>query len=86
MSTKQVPFNWPVDEKGEAKALITTTVKELIPTAKFANVEISNTVTRFVDDDMSNLTAYIEDTYDQADRALQTKRDEILHDLEEGNK
>jgi len=84
MAENSMPFNWPHDAEGVPKALITSTVRELIPTAKYANVEISNTVTKFVKDD-TELSTYIEAAYDDVDSALQTKRDEILKELEEGN-
>ena len=84
MTPKQIPFTWPIDADGNPQALITSTVRELIPTAKFANVEISNTVTKFVPDE--NLSDHLSDAYDEADKALQVKRDLILEDLDSGNK
>lgn len=79
MSKTILPFNWPLDAQGNPKALITSTVEELIPTAKFANVTVSNTVTRFVVD--ADVEAELGEAYDEADRALQPKRDKIIEEL-----
>lgn len=80
---QKVPFNWPTGSDDRPQALITTTVRELIPTAKFANVEISNTVTRFVDD--TQVEEGLSESYSEADKVLQVERDKILDDIESGN-
>lgn len=62
-------------------AEITVSVSELIPTAQYANVTVGPfTVTRTVPDD-ETLEQSIKDTYDVADSALQTKRDEVIESL-----
>jgi hypothetical protein len=80
---KQVPVLVPTDEEGEPLALISSTVQELIPTAKFANVTISNTVTRFVQD--NKVKEGLKQSYNEADEVLQGERDKILEDIETGN-
>lgn len=67
-------------------ATVRARVKELIPTAKFANVEIGLEIeaehTEYDEDDPE---VALEKAYDMADRVLQKKRDEVIADLEDGN-
>lgn len=72
-------FSWPQDKDGNPLALVSSTIKETIPTAQYANVQLNNTVTRFVEDD--KVKEGLDITYDEADAVLQQKRDEILKEL-----
>jgi hypothetical protein len=67
-------------------------VQELIPTAKFANVEIDLELhgehTDFIepsDDPEKDYADALEKAYDIADAILQKKRDPIIEELEKGN-
>ena len=88
MATQNAPFSWPTDADGNPKVLITARVQELIPTAKFANVELDLTLTGFDSSfaDDGDIEGALEAAYDKADSVLQKKRDPILEELDEGNK
>ncbi len=64
-------------------ATISARVKETIPTAKYANVELDFTITKEVDDkNAADLTGKL---YDELDEVFQIKRDEIISSVEKGN-
>ncbi len=80
-------LNWPVDEEGNPLSVVKARVKELIPTAKFANVEIDLEIQSVVTKDVTDgdIKAALAEAYDQADEVLQAKRDPIIEELEGGN-
>lgn len=69
--------DWPVDSNGNPKKLITARIKDLIPTAKYANVELEGEVIRFVPDTES-LEDALKESYDEIENVMKEKRDEIL--------
>jgi hypothetical protein len=78
VSQKSPIFNWPEDENGNPKALITTSVTEKIPTAPYANVDLFASVTKFVD----NTVEGIREAQKEVEQGLEPKRDEIIEELE----
>lgn len=73
----------------EGKVLVRARVKELIPTAKFANVDIDLELIGYAEDllDVKVLKAAgkaLNDAYDTADNVLNEKRIPIIEELEGG--
>lgn len=71
--------SWPTDADGKPLAKITSHVQEKIPTAPYASVDISKTVTKFVPDD--KVVEGLDKAYEEADASLQPKRDKIIDEL-----
>lgn len=72
-------FQWP-QSNGKPMALVSATIKETIPTAQYANVQISGTVTRFTKMELE--AEALDATYEICDKVIQKKHDEILKELE----
>jgi hypothetical protein len=63
-------------------------VKELIPTAKYANVEIELEIEAEAEKIVpgeGNIETALNDVYEICDKVLQDKRDPIIEELEGGN-
>lgn len=67
--------------------IVKARVKELIPTAKYANVEIDLEIQgekEFIVKNAEGLKSLLSEAYDIADSVLQEKREPIIEELEAG--
>jgi len=63
------------------KSVVHVQIKELIPTAKYANIELLGSVTRVT----GNVEEELKSIADEIEKGLEPKRDEILEELDGGN-
>lgn len=77
-------FNWPTDEDGNPMSLISISVSDLIPTAKYAHTTLGPaTITKFVKDGTEGEA--ISEAYDIVDETLDPKREQIVEEVTKGN-
>jgi hypothetical protein len=69
-------------------AKVRARVKELIPTAKYANIELDLEIEAEAEkiDVSGDIESALGEAYDMCERTLERKREVIIEQLEEGNK
>jgi hypothetical protein len=66
-----------VEQLGDDKSLVTVSVREVIPTAKYANIELFTSATRVT----RNVTIEVKSLFEEIDEAQEPKRNEILRGM-----
>lgn len=82
--SEKILFSWPNSEEGQPLTLITCSIEETVPTAKYANTRLFMSTSRYVED--STKSKELDKTYEELEEVFASKRDAVIESLEEGNK
>lgn len=69
-----------IEALSDGRSLVSASIREVIPTAKYANIEIFGSVTNVVDDAAKGL----EYAFEKVEEGREAKRDQIIEELESG--